>query len=73
MNATEGAMIVPIMVSVATGHVEYHPLYLTIGNVTNPVCHAHQNAVLPINFLTIPKCKSYVHCQCRARTNEFFF
>ncbi|KAE9387543.1 hypothetical protein BT96DRAFT_981388 [Gymnopus androsaceus JB14] len=28
-------------VSVATGHVEYHPLYLSIGNVTNASRRAH--------------------------------
>jgi len=44
-------------VSVATGHVEYHPLYLSIGNPYNTVWRAHQNAVIPITFLAIPKCK----------------
>lgn len=45
-------------VSVATGHVEYHPLYLSIGNVHNTVRRAHRNAVIPIGFLAIPKGKS---------------
>lgn len=44
-------------VSVATGHVEYHPLYLSIGNPHNAVRRAHRNAVTPIAFLAIPKCK----------------
>ncbi|KAF8816181.1 hypothetical protein BYT27DRAFT_7077700 [Phlegmacium glaucopus] len=59
---TEGAMYCPIIlgadkttVSVATGHVEYHPLYLSIGNIHNTVRRAHRNAVLPIAFLAIPK------------------
>ena len=43
-------------VSVATGHVEYHPLYLLLGNVFNSVRQAHRNAVVPIGFLAIPKC-----------------
>ncbi|KAH9952562.1 hypothetical protein BGW80DRAFT_1440399 [Lactifluus volemus] len=43
-------------VSVATGHVEYHPLYLSIGNLHNTVRCAHRNAVIPIAFLAIPKC-----------------
>lgn len=43
-------------VSVATGHVEYHPLYLSLGNVFNSVRRAHRNAVVPIGFLAIPKC-----------------
>lgn len=42
-------------VSVATGSVEYHPLYLSIGNVNATVRRAHQNAVVPIGFLAIPK------------------
>ncbi|KAI0314791.1 hypothetical protein OF83DRAFT_1165069 [Amylostereum chailletii] len=57
-----GAMYVAIItgsdkttVSVATGHVEYHPLYLSIGNVHNSVRRAHRNAVIPIGFLAIPK------------------
>ena len=59
---TEGAMYCPIIlgadkttVSVATGHVEYHPLYLSIGNVYNTVWCAHRNAVVLIEFLAIPK------------------
>ena len=42
-------------VSVATGQVEYHPLYLSIGNPHNGVRRAHRNAVTPIAFLAIPK------------------
>ncbi|KAF8952643.1 hypothetical protein BDZ97DRAFT_1681013 [Flammula alnicola] len=59
---TRGAMYCPIIlgsdkttVSVATGHVEYHPLYLSIGGVHNTVRRAHRNAVIPIGFLAIPK------------------
>jgi len=40
---------------VATGHVEYHPLYISIGLVHNTVRRAHRNAVIPIGFLAIPK------------------
>ncbi|KAJ4497758.1 hypothetical protein C8R41DRAFT_894448 [Lentinula lateritia] len=61
-GCTNGSMIVPIIlgadkttVSVATGHVEYHPLYLSVGNVTNGARRAHRNAVIPIGFLAIPK------------------
>ncbi|KAK7062589.1 hypothetical protein VNI00_000077 [Paramarasmius palmivorus] len=42
-------------VSVATGHVEYHPLYLTIGNLRNAARRGHHNGVIPIGFLAIPK------------------
>ncbi|KAF8810183.1 hypothetical protein BYT27DRAFT_7222195 [Phlegmacium glaucopus] len=42
-------------VSVGTGDIEYHPLYLSIGNVHNNVRRAHRNAVIPIGFLAIPK------------------
>ncbi|KAE9387156.1 hypothetical protein BT96DRAFT_960446 [Gymnopus androsaceus JB14] len=61
-DTVDGAMLVPVIlgadkttVSVATGHVEYHPLYLTIGNITNSLRRAHANAVIPIGFLAIPK------------------
>ncbi|KAJ7719659.1 hypothetical protein B0H16DRAFT_1794428 [Mycena metata] len=47
-----GAMYVPTIlgadkttVSVATGNVEYHPLYQSIGNIRNPVRRAHRNGV----------------------------
>ncbi|KAE9386188.1 hypothetical protein BT96DRAFT_1086980 [Gymnopus androsaceus JB14] len=42
-------------VSVATGHVEYHPLYLSIGNLHNSARRGHRNGVIPIGFLAIPK------------------
>lgn len=60
--STEGCMYLSVIqgadkttVSVATGHVEYHPLYLTIGNPHNTIRRAHRNAVVPIGFLAIPK------------------
>ncbi|KAH9060394.1 hypothetical protein EDB83DRAFT_2292370 [Lactarius deliciosus] len=59
---THGAMFVPIiagsdktMVSVATGHQEYHPVYALLGNITNTAQHAHGNGVVPVAFLPIPK------------------
>ncbi|KAJ3859044.1 hypothetical protein EV359DRAFT_75730 [Lentinula novae-zelandiae] len=61
-DCVDGAMLVPIIlgadkttVSVATGYVEYHPLYLSIGNISNAARQAHWNAVIPIGFLAIPK------------------
>ncbi len=48
--------------SVATGHVKYHPLYISIGNIHNSVRRAHRNGVIPIGFLAIPKCKFKVLC-----------
>lgn len=60
---TEGSMYVPIIlgadkttVSVATGQVEYHPLYMSIGNIHNSVRRGHRGGVVPIGFLAIPKC-----------------
>ena len=57
-------MFVPIIlesdkttVSVGTGNNEYYPLYISIGNVHNNVCHAHWNALALLGFLSIPKCK----------------
>ena len=58
----EGAICVPIIlgsdkttVSVGTGDIEYHPLYLSIGTIHNSVRRAHRNGVVLIGFLAIPK------------------
>ncbi|KAG2116276.1 hypothetical protein DEU56DRAFT_974984 [Suillus clintonianus] len=57
-----GSTFVPLIVgsdkttvSVATGHTEYHPLYLSIGNIFNSVRRAHRNGVVLAGFLAIPK------------------
>ncbi|KAG1802552.1 uncharacterized protein BJ212DRAFT_1449973 [Suillus subaureus] len=42
-------------VSVATGHTEYHLLYLLIGNIFNGVWCVHRNGVVLVGFLAIPK------------------
>ncbi|EDR13005.1 uncharacterized protein LACBIDRAFT_308379 [Laccaria bicolor S238N-H82] len=42
-------------ISVATGHVEYHPFYISGGNLFNTVRCAHRNTVVPAGFLAIPK------------------
>lgn len=42
-------------VSVATGQNEYYPLYMSLGNLTNSVRRAHQDALAVIGFLAIPK------------------
>lgn len=55
-------MFVPIIlgsdkttVSVATGQHEFHPIYLSVGNVHNCVRRAHKDALVLIGFLPIPK------------------
>ncbi|KAH9032130.1 hypothetical protein EDB85DRAFT_2073967 [Lactarius pseudohatsudake] len=60
--STHGAMFVPVVmgsdkttVSVATGHQEYHPVYMSPGNLSNIARRAHGNALLPVAFLPIPK------------------
>ncbi|KAH7905566.1 hypothetical protein BJ138DRAFT_1017534, partial [Hygrophoropsis aurantiaca] len=62
---THGAMFVPVIagsdkttVSVATGHQEYHPVYMSPGNITNIACRTHGTSVLPVAFLPIPKGES---------------
>jgi Plavaka transposase len=64
---THGAMLVPVIaesdktiVSVATGHQKYHPVYISPGIFTNTACRGHGNAVLPVAFLPIPKSMSYL-------------
>jgi hypothetical protein len=55
-------MFVPIIlgsdkttVSVATGHNEFYPLYISTGQVHNNVRRAHRGAVSLLAFLAIPK------------------
>jgi hypothetical protein len=68
---THGSVFCPIIlgsdkttVSVATGHNEYWPVYLSIGNIHNNIRRAHRNGVVLLSFLAIPKCKSYVTLTC---------
>jgi hypothetical protein len=59
---THGAMFVPVIlgsdkttVSVATGQVEYWPLYGSIGNIHNNVRRSHGAGLVLVGFLSIPK------------------
>jgi hypothetical protein len=72
-EGNHGSTFVPLIigsdktvVSVATGQTEYHPLYLSIGNIHNSIRRAHHNGVVLIGFLAIPKCRcllfSMHHC-----------
>lgn len=63
-KSTHGSMLVPVIagsdkttVSVATGHQEYHPVYISPGIISNTACRGHGNGVLPVAFLPIPKSK----------------
>jgi hypothetical protein len=67
-EATHGAMFVAAIggsdkttVSVATGHQEYHPVYVSPSVLTNPARRGHGNAVLPAAFLPIPKSTCLIH------------
>ncbi|TEB36772.1 hypothetical protein FA13DRAFT_1893563 [Coprinellus micaceus] len=60
--STDGAMLVPVVsglnkttVSVATGSQEYHPFYISLGNLSNAACRGHVDSVIPVAFLPIPK------------------
>jgi len=44
-------------VSVATGQVEYWPVYRSIGNIHNNMHRAHGDGLVLIGFLAIPKSK----------------
>lgn len=62
---THRAMLCPLVygsnkttVSVATRQHDYYPLYQSIGNATNTLCHAHKEALLLCAFLSIPKSMS---------------
>lgn len=65
--STHGAMFVPVIagsdkttVSVATGQQEYHPVYMSPGNLSNVACRAHGNGLLPVAFLPIPKGEHFI-------------
>ncbi|KAF8262148.1 hypothetical protein EI94DRAFT_1773268 [Lactarius quietus] len=55
---THGSMLIPVVagsdkttVSVATGHQEYHPVYVSLSNITNTARRGHGNGVVAIAFL----------------------
>ncbi|KAG1812062.1 uncharacterized protein BJ212DRAFT_1448197 [Suillus subaureus] len=59
---TIGAMFIPIIlgsdkmtVSVTTGHNQYWPVYMSIGNIHNNVQCTHCNGIVLLGFLAIPK------------------
>ena len=61
----KGAFFVPVIlgsdkttVSVATGQTDYWPGYISIGNIHNNMRRTHQNGVILLGFLAIPKSKS---------------
>ncbi|TFY59764.1 hypothetical protein EVJ58_g5572 [Rhodofomes roseus] len=71
--ATHGSMLSPVIlgadkttVSVGTGGQEFHPVYMSLGNVHNSVRRAHKDAILPVAFLAIPKA-----VRGEAETDEF--
>ncbi|KAF9472996.1 hypothetical protein BDN70DRAFT_817868, partial [Pholiota conissans] len=64
---TRGSILVPVVsgsdkttVSVATGHQEYHPVYVSSGNISNTARRGHGNSVVPVAFLPIPKGVEFV-------------
>ena len=63
-----GTMFTPVVlgadkttVSVMTGHQQYHPVYMSLGNVHNEMRRAHHDAVVPLAFLAIPKRECIYH------------
>ena len=73
------AMCVPIIlgsnkmtVSVGTGDIEYHPLYLSISTIHNSVHHAHHNGVVPIGFLAIPKGMNHLCAHFHEQKHSFY-
>jgi Plavaka transposase len=43
-----------------TGHTEYYPLYLSIGNIHNSLRRGHRNGVVVVAFLAIPHGQSMI-------------
>ena len=64
---THGALFVPVIlgsdkttVSVATGHNQFYPLYISNGNVHNNVRRAHRDGVSVLGFLCIPTSELHI-------------
>ncbi|KAH9918159.1 uncharacterized protein B0H18DRAFT_1086893 [Fomitopsis serialis] len=60
--STRGAMLATAIVgadkttvSVASGDQEFHPVYVSLGNLHNDIRRGHGEAVIPLAFLAIPK------------------
>lgn len=78
-----GSTFIPIilgsdktMVSVATSNNEYYLLYMSVSNVHNSLWQAHQDVLILIGFLAIPKslyccsllwCHLLIHCSHLAK------
>src|SRR5882724_11783259 len=67
---THSAFFCPIIlgsdkttVSVATGHNEYWPVYLSIGNLHNNIQWAHHNGLVLLGFLAILMSKFFLEFQ----------
>ncbi|KAJ7860199.1 hypothetical protein B0H14DRAFT_3084858 [Mycena olivaceomarginata] len=61
-HTTEGSMYTPLIFGSdknyclrRTGNVEYHPGYISLGNLHNSIRGGHRNGVVPFVFLAIPK------------------
>jgi len=63
------------MVSVATGHTEAYPLYLSIGNLYNNFHQSHHGGIVIIGFLAIAKSKCFpISCVCQlTRSDKTWF
>ncbi|KAJ6563752.1 hypothetical protein B0H10DRAFT_2445344 [Mycena sp. CBHHK59/15] len=75
--ATHGCAFVPVVagsdkttVSVATGHQEYHPVYISPGVLTGTARRARGNSVLPVTFLVIPKSEFSCLFLCTKTTTD---
>ena len=72
-------MCVPIIlgsdkttISVGTGDIEYHLLYLSIGTIHNSVRRAHRNGVVPIGSLAIPKGMNHLRAHFHEQKHSFY-
>jgi hypothetical protein len=61
------SMFIPVIlssdktiVSIATGHNQYWPVYMSISNIHNNVQRTHRNGLVLLRFLTILTSESYI-------------
>ena len=65
---THGTFFCPIIIGsdkttvlVGTGHIEYWPVYISIGNIHNSTQWVHQNGLVLLGFLPIAKSKLFTN------------
>ena len=78
-TSTHGSMFIPIYissdkttVSVATGQNNFHPVYISVGNVHNNIRRADVGGFVLLAFLPIPRGKHHTELKDRFEGETVF-